>query len=73
MASEELKVFLRSVKPEYVRYADLLHEGTFTDQAELSAANKSELEDLKVPKGAAGLIIMAAQGTGVQQELKISM
>ncbi len=57
--------FLRSIKEEYVQYAELLHEGNFTNKAELSAADKWELEALKVPKGAAGLIIKAAQGTGV--------
>ncbi|KAK9819629.1 hypothetical protein WJX72_000463 [[Myrmecia] bisecta] len=62
LASEELKEFLRSIKAEYVQYAELLHEGTFTDKAELSGADKTDLVALGVPNGAAGLIIRTAQG-----------
>ncbi len=65
MASEELKEFLRSIDEDYVQYAELLHEGTYTNKAELSAADKTDLVALKVPLGAAGLIIKTAQGTGV--------
>ena len=65
MASAELKDFLQSVKEEYVGYAKLLHKGSFSDSAELSAADKADLVWLKVPKGAAGLIVKEAQRTGV--------
>lgn len=33
-------------------------------QAELTAAERKDLEDLGIPKGAAGLIIKAAKNTG---------
>ncbi|CAL8463554.1 g3088 [Coccomyxa elongata] len=63
MALNKLKEFLRSINEDYVRYAEHLHQGTFTNKAELSAADRSDLEALTVPKGAAGLIIQAAKGT----------
>ena len=65
MASQELIEFLRSLKEDYVQYAQVLHEGTYTDRAELSAAQVPDLQALGVPKGAAGLIIKAAEGTGM--------
>ena len=64
MASDDLKDFLRGVDPDYELYAQRLHEGTFTKKAELGAADKADLEALRIPKGAAGLIIQAAKGTG---------
>ena len=64
MASQELKNTLRRVNPEYLIRADALHQGEFTNQAELGAANRADLEDLDAPKGAAGLIIQEAGGTG---------
>ncbi|CAL8466446.1 g5982 [Coccomyxa elongata] len=64
MASQELIGFLRSVDEKCAQYAQLLQAGTFTDRLELSAADKFDLEALGVPKGAAGLIMEAAQGTG---------
>jgi hypothetical protein len=64
MASEELKTFLSSVNIGYLKYADVIHKGEFTSQAELGAADRTDLQDLKIPKGAAGLIIAAARGAG---------
>ncbi len=64
MASQELKKFLRGVNTEYLVHADALHHGEFTNQAELGAADRADLEKLGVPKGAAGLIIKEAEGTG---------
>ncbi len=64
MASQELKNFLRRVNTEYLVHADALHQGEFTNQAELGAADRADLENLGVPKGAAGLIIKEAGGTG---------
>ena len=66
MASERLIQFLRSVNEKYEEYAQLLHKGNFTNERELSAAGRSELEALGVPKGAAGAIRNAAQRTGLQ-------
>ena len=68
MASSQLVEFLRSVDQTYAQYAQLLYEGTYTNKGELSAADKPDLVALGVPTGAAGLIIKAAQGTGVYQE-----
>lgn len=65
MASLELIEFLRSVNVNYAQYAQILHEGTYTIRGELSAAERSDLEALGMPKGAAGLIIKAAEKTGV--------
>jgi len=56
--------FLRLVNNEYLVHADALHHGEFTNQAELGAADRADLENLGVPKGAAGLIIKEAAGTG---------
>ncbi|KAL0056155.1 hypothetical protein WJX82_008246 [Trebouxia sp. C0006] len=39
-----------------------IHKGEFTNQAELAAADRTDLEKLGIPKGAAGLIIAAAAG-----------
>ncbi len=64
-ASQALIDFLQSVDGEYVQYAQLLHAGTFTNRAELGAADESDLEDLGVPKDAAGHIIKAAKVAGV--------
>lgn len=64
MASQELKKFLSRVNPEYLVHADALYQGEFTNQAELGAADRADLEDVGVRKGAAGLIIEEAGGTG---------
>ena len=45
-------------------HADAIHKGEFTTQAELAAADRTDLEKLGIPKGAAGLIIAAAAGKG---------
>ena len=47
-----------------MHFADVIHQGQFTSQAELKAAERTDLEDLGIPKGAAGLIIAAARATG---------
>ena len=62
MASQELKSFLSSVKVGYLEYADGIHQGEFISQAELGAADRSDLQALGIPKGAAGLIIATARG-----------
>ncbi len=64
MASQELKDFLSSVNPTYLDYADSIYEGEFTSKAELGAADRKDLQALKIPKGAAGLIIAEARGAG---------
>ena len=64
MASQELKAFLSSVNFGYLDYADAIYEGEFTSQAELGAADRTDLQVLGTPKGAAGLIIAAATGAG---------
>ena len=64
MASQEHKKFLGRVNPEYLVHADALYPGEFTNQAELGAADRADLEDVGVRKGAAGLIIKEAGGTG---------
>jgi len=64
MASQELKSFLSSVNFGYLDYADAIYEGEFTSQAELGAADRTDLQVLGTPKGAAGLIIAAATGAG---------
>ena len=62
MASQELKSFLGSIHSGYLEYAHAIHEGEFTSQAELGAADRSDLQALGIPKGAAGLIIATARG-----------
>ena len=57
MASQELKIFLSSINWRYLDYADAIYEGEFTSQAELGAAERTDLQALGIPKGAAGLII----------------
>ncbi|KAL3161929.1 hypothetical protein ABBQ38_009010 [Trebouxia sp. C0009 RCD-2024] len=42
--------------------SDAIHKGEFTNPAELAAADRTDLEKLGIPKGAAGLIIAAAGG-----------
>ncbi|KAA6429925.1 MAG: hypothetical protein FRX49_00357 [Trebouxia sp. A1-2] len=64
MASQELRAFLSSIDSRYVDHADAIHKGEFTNQAELAAADRTDLEKLGIPKGAAGLIIAAAGGKG---------
>ena len=64
MASQELRAFLKSIDSRYVDHADAIHKGEFTNQAELAAADRTDLEKLGIPKGAAGLIIAAAAGKG---------
>ena len=64
MASQELKLFLSGVDSAYLRFADVIHRGQFISQAELTAAERKDLEDMGIPKGAAGLIIAAARDTG---------
>ena len=64
MASQELKLFLSSVDSTHLRFADIIHRGEFTCQAELSAAEPKDLEDMGIPKGAAGLIIASARDKG---------
>ena len=64
MASQELRAFLSSIDNRYVDHADAIHKGEFTNQAELAAADRTDLEKLGIPKGAAGLIIAAAGGKG---------
>ena len=64
MASQELKCFLSSVNSGYLDYANAIYEGQFTSQAELGAAERIDLVELGIPKGAAGLIIAAAKGIG---------
>ncbi len=64
MASEELKTFLCSVDRRYLQYADVKHHGEFTSQPELGSADRIDLQALGIPKGAAGLIVAAARGTG---------
>ncbi|DBA92527.1 TPA: hypothetical protein ACH3X1_002758 [Trebouxia sp. C0004] len=64
MASQELRAFLSRVDSRYVDHADAIHQGEVTNQAELAAADRTDLEKLGIPKGAAGLIIAAAGGKG---------
>jgi len=64
MASQELKSFLSRVNFGYLDYADAIYEGEFTSQAELGAADRTDLQALGTPKGTAGLIIAAARGAG---------
>ncbi len=64
MASQELKTFLGSVDSRYLQYADVIHQGEFTSQAELGSADRTDLQALGIPKGAAGLVVTAARGTG---------
>ena len=64
MASQELRAFLSHIDSRYVDHADAIHKGEFTNQAELAAADRTDLEKLGIPKGAAGLIIAAAGGKG---------
>ena len=64
MASQELRAFLSCIDRRYVDHANTIHQGEFTNQAELAAADRTDLEKLGIPKGAAGLIIAAARGTG---------
>ena len=64
MASQDLRAFLSSIAGKYVGYADAIHNGGFTEQAELAAADRSDLVHLDVPTGAAGLIVAAARGNG---------
>lgn len=64
MASQELRAFLISIDSRYVDHADAIHKGEFTNQAELAAAERTDLEKLGIPEGAAGLIIAAARGKG---------
>ncbi len=64
MASQELKSFLGGVNLKYLAYADAIFEGEFTSQAELGAADRTDLQALGIPKGAAGLIVAAARGAG---------
>jgi len=64
MASQQLKSFLSSVNFGYLDYADAIYEGEFTSQAELGAADHTDLQALGIPKGAAELIIAAARGAG---------
>lgn len=45
-------------------YADAIYKGEFTTQAELGAAERTYLQALGGPKGAAGLINAAAGGAG---------
>lgn len=64
MASHELRAFLSSIDSRYVNHVAAIHKGEFTNQAELAAADRTDLEKLGIPKGAAGLIIAAAGGKG---------
>ncbi|KAL3159440.1 hypothetical protein ABBQ38_009866 [Trebouxia sp. C0009 RCD-2024] len=64
MASLELRAFLSSIDSRYVDHAHAIHRGEFANQAELAAADRTDLEELGIPKGAAGLIIAAAGGKG---------
>ncbi|DBA70038.1 TPA: hypothetical protein ACH3X2_012289, partial [Trebouxia sp. C0005] len=61
---QELRAFLSSIDSRHVDHADAIHKGEFTNQAELAAADRTDLEKLGIPKGAAGLIIAAAGGKG---------
>ena len=64
MASKEPRAFLGSINSRYVDHADAIYKGEFTDQAELAAADRTDLEKLGISKCAAGLIIAAAGGKG---------
>ena len=64
MASQELRAFLSSVDSRYMGHADAIHNGQFTSKTELAAADRSDLVELGIPKGAAGAIIAAARGKG---------
>ena len=62
MAAQELGAFLSSIDGRYVDHADAIYRCEFINQAELAAADHTDLEELGIPKGAAGLIIKAAGG-----------
>jgi len=64
MASEKLKCFLRSVSLAYLEFADAIHEGGITSKAELGAVERTDLQTLGIPLGAAALIIATARGSG---------
>ena len=51
MASQELKMFLDGVNSAYLGFADVIHRGQFTSHAELTAAERKDLEDLGIPGG----------------------
>lgn len=63
MASQQLKTFLSSIDKRYLDYADGIYQD-FRNKAELGTAERADLLALGVPKGAAGLLISAAKGTG---------
>ncbi|DBA90637.1 TPA: hypothetical protein ACH3X1_003863 [Trebouxia sp. C0004] len=64
MASKELRTFVSKVKIGYLIYSDVIQKGDFTSHAELGAADRKDLQELKIHKGAARLVIPAARGTG---------
>jgi len=64
MASEELKIFLSSVSSAYLKFADAIHEGGITSKAELGAVERTDLQALGIPLGAAALITATARGSG---------
>lgn len=64
MASQDLRAFLNSIASKYVGYANAIHDGGFTEQAELAAADRTDLVDLGIPTGAARVIVAVARGTG---------
>ena len=64
MASEELESFLNSVSLAYLAFADAIHEGGITSNAELGAVERTDLQTLGIPLGAAALIIATARGSG---------
>ncbi len=66
MDPEHPKEFLRIIDEDYVRYADRLHEGSFTNRSKLSAPDNLDLKALTVPKGPAGLITQKAQRADLQ-------
>ncbi len=57
-------MFLSGVNSAYSNFADVIYRGQFTCQAELTAAERKDLEDMGIPKGAAGLIIASARDKG---------
>ena len=64
MASQELRAFFSSIDSEYLDHAEAIRQSGFAKKAELAAADRTDLEKLGIPKGAAGMIIAAAGGRG---------